>query len=239
MGTKFEVNNDGILYLGSQSSDPSSPTEGQIWYNSTVNKIKYYDGTDVITTTGYYGTPWYFDSDKYTVYDNFNSYSTGTFSSNTKWTASSNNYIVASTNAGGDTKEVEMRSVDTTNKLVTLKAIDLTANKSTWFRYWLSHTYVGQGTGGTPRAYVTIDGGTNYYEIYQGGMGQNANVSFANEILVVALGSGVYDVYSGGKKVISSNTPSTFELGIKIQGVDRTSVDEYVRIYIDDVRQQI
>jgi len=33
------------------SSDPSNPVEGEIWYNSTSNKIKGYDGTSTVTFT--------------------------------------------------------------------------------------------------------------------------------------------------------------------------------------------
>jgi hypothetical protein len=29
------------------SSDPGTPVTGQFWYNTTVNKLKYYDGTVV------------------------------------------------------------------------------------------------------------------------------------------------------------------------------------------------
>lgn len=31
------------------AADPGSPSEGQLWFNSTDNVIKYYDGTDIVT----------------------------------------------------------------------------------------------------------------------------------------------------------------------------------------------
>jgi len=50
MGTEFEVDNNGVMTLGTQGSDPGSPSEGDIWYNSTDKKLRYYDGTDVKNT---------------------------------------------------------------------------------------------------------------------------------------------------------------------------------------------
>jgi len=36
------------VFLGLLASDPGSPTEGQIWYNTTDNQFKGYDGTEVV-----------------------------------------------------------------------------------------------------------------------------------------------------------------------------------------------
>lgn len=33
------------------ASDPSSPAQGQFWFNTTTKLFKYYDGTQVITLT--------------------------------------------------------------------------------------------------------------------------------------------------------------------------------------------
>jgi hypothetical protein len=33
------------------SADPSNPTEGQVWYNTTTNKLKGYNGTSNVTFT--------------------------------------------------------------------------------------------------------------------------------------------------------------------------------------------
>ena len=35
----------------SLASDPSTPVEGQIWYNSTTNLLKFYNGSTVKTVT--------------------------------------------------------------------------------------------------------------------------------------------------------------------------------------------
>jgi len=34
------------------SADPSNPTEGQVWYNTTTNTLKGYNGTSNVTFTG-------------------------------------------------------------------------------------------------------------------------------------------------------------------------------------------
>jgi len=33
------------------AGDPANPVEGQIWYNSTSNVLKAYDGTSTVTFT--------------------------------------------------------------------------------------------------------------------------------------------------------------------------------------------
>ena len=33
------------------SADPSNPVEGQVWYNSSTNKLKGYNGTSNVTFT--------------------------------------------------------------------------------------------------------------------------------------------------------------------------------------------
>lgn len=51
--TNTSINNltiptDGKLVVPVVSSDPVSPVEGQIWFNTTSNKYKGYDGTSVV-----------------------------------------------------------------------------------------------------------------------------------------------------------------------------------------------
>jgi len=36
------------VFLGLLASDPTSPTEGQIWYNTTEKQFKGYNGTEVV-----------------------------------------------------------------------------------------------------------------------------------------------------------------------------------------------
>jgi len=39
------------LQIPAVSSDPSNPVEGQIWYNTTSNVLKFYDGSSTKTVT--------------------------------------------------------------------------------------------------------------------------------------------------------------------------------------------
>ena len=46
------------IYIGekggkvqSRASDPSNPTEGEVWYNTTSNELKFYDGSTTKTVT--------------------------------------------------------------------------------------------------------------------------------------------------------------------------------------------
>jgi hypothetical protein len=45
MGTIHEVKNTGEILLKLFPSNPVSPVEGMIIYNSTDKKLKFYDGT--------------------------------------------------------------------------------------------------------------------------------------------------------------------------------------------------
>jgi len=38
----------GSVFLGVVASDPGTPTEGQIWYNSTDKQFKGYNGTSTV-----------------------------------------------------------------------------------------------------------------------------------------------------------------------------------------------
>ena len=38
----------GLLQLDNLASDPASPVAGQMYFNTTVNKVKLYDGTQWI-----------------------------------------------------------------------------------------------------------------------------------------------------------------------------------------------
>lgn len=40
---------NGLNTISRVTADPSSPTEGTVWYNTTSHLLKYYDGTTVQT----------------------------------------------------------------------------------------------------------------------------------------------------------------------------------------------
>ena len=46
--TYADIHGFEIPYL---AADPSNPTEGEIWYNSTSNKLKFYNGSSTQTVT--------------------------------------------------------------------------------------------------------------------------------------------------------------------------------------------
>ena len=45
--TEYLHNNADGTQLPSPAADPGTPTEGQVWYNSTTNQIKFFDGSSV------------------------------------------------------------------------------------------------------------------------------------------------------------------------------------------------
>lgn len=53
-GHNIDLNGNQILNVRAQvlATDPVSPSEGQYWFNSTDNVLRYYDGTSVITLAG-------------------------------------------------------------------------------------------------------------------------------------------------------------------------------------------
>jgi hypothetical protein len=44
------------------ASDPASPAEGQIWFNSTTHTLNYYNDTEVVSLMAAAGTPYYADA---------------------------------------------------------------------------------------------------------------------------------------------------------------------------------
>ena len=62
-------------------------------------------------------------------------------------------------------------------------------------------------------------------------------VTYLNSmILIVAKGSGAYDIYVGGRRFATDETPGTFQLYLEVtMGWNNTS--HYMYLYVDDVRQ--
>jgi len=247
MGTIFEVDNDGIMYLGTQSSDPTSHVAGNLWYNTTDKKLRVSTGDTIVTMGDEDATePWYLSSTYYDVYDDFDSYSTGTFATNSKWDIATVNTgqcnITASTTAGGTTNELQMyQAVSAGGSAPEISAIAnaMTDNLSVWARLWIWQVK-GSGYNNIVRtsyAYVTVDGGTTWTTIYTGGVYSNLNVKTALQVLIVALGDDKYDVYCGGKKLASEQTASPLEFGVRFLGVNTTFSTGYAYMYMDDVRQ--
>jgi len=51
--TNLDLSQNQLLNVRAQqlASDPGSPTAGQFWFNTTDNRLKYYDGSSVVTLT--------------------------------------------------------------------------------------------------------------------------------------------------------------------------------------------
>ena len=185
------------------------------------------------------------NSDLYDVYDDFDSYDTGAFTTNTNWTVTLGTgspycNIVESQEAGGSGKELQIDGGGNAGAKgnITVTSKLLVSNKSTWLRFQGYHTPANTGTA--------------YDEFLKVGLGNASVVTIANwtydqdssllgkqwfygDILVVALGSDFYDVYSGGKKIISNTEQADPQ--IKLYALDDTVNVANVGFYIDDVRQ--
>jgi hypothetical protein len=59
--TNFDMNGNQIknLVLDTVTSDPVTPLEGQLWYNTTTNLAKYYDGASTVTISAGAGSTAY------------------------------------------------------------------------------------------------------------------------------------------------------------------------------------
>ena len=82
MGNLWEVNNSGVVQLAVLASDPGTPVEGQMYYNSTDKVIKIYDGTAFVDA----GSREILGASSSQLFDT-TSYSDGGTISATYWTA--------------------------------------------------------------------------------------------------------------------------------------------------------
>lgn len=194
------------------------------------------------------------NSDLYDVYDDFDSYSTGTLTTNTNWTVfdnstgsdwGSNVEISATTYAGGTSKELLIEGTNDNNATgdnldvgVTSRALE--NNKHVFAGYYISDLWrTLSDTDDRPMYQVSIDGGSNYYNVCEKGYTYNGDILYGS-ILVVALGSDNYDLYIGRKKVQSNVNVADLEITFRIyvvNAVGAPGANAYSRWYIDDIRQ--
>lgn len=185
------------------------------------------------------------DSGYYTTYDDFEEYPTGPMSTNSKWTvtlSSGSSTVVTSANAGGSGNELFFRAIspafDNAYYDVILQSNNIPANRHVYLktRYQAS-TYMGNDQ--TAYFAFKIGSGGTYENIFvftsQDGHG---TMLAYPQILMVALGSYKYDVYTGGKKIISSYDASGdnqiyIRLSSSGSSLSQPSVSQ---IYLDDVR---
>lgn len=188
------------------------------------------------------------NSDLYDVYDDFDSYSTGTFSTNSKWdisnsttgTATATTTIEASTFAGGSNQEMKMFS-SSNNAFSSggsnlAKSIDLTADTHKFFRVFCSYSGSGSDQPGTAYLRISFDGGSTYHNIFTYNLNDDSGLGVTSSVLVVAKGSDEYDCYIGGK-MVQNLTDASFEIWINsscgTSGIQTRSLSTY----IDDVRE--
>jgi len=175
------------------------------------------------------------DSASHTVYDDFDSYGTGAFVTNTNWTitlsgvGSPSSTIVTSTNAGGSSDE--LRLVAATNNYpqsVTAVATSklLPSNKSIHIKGYTS--FAASMLNGSSSATLTFNGST--VTIVSG-----TTTTAIFDITIVALTGDVYDVYLGGKKVINASSTVSPQVTITASCGSSAAGGYSGTIYIDDV----
>jgi len=182
--------------------------------------------------------PWFFDSRFYEVYENFDSYSTGAFASNTNWTigGSGNATISATQNAGGTTNELYLYGGGGNDKTAT--TLVLKPNRHTYARVYCYAYLLGSNTSSYYCA-VRFGNTGSYYNFLSGGSSGVHEINVLSSVLVIANGNNNYDLYVGGKLVASYSdvTEANAQLDFKAYGASGVSTSGQGHLYIDDVRQ--
>ena len=192
----------------------------------------------------------YLNSNFYDVYDNFDSYSTGAFSPTSLWTTSGTVEISATTNAGGSTQEAKVQAILSGfvngSDTASLAATDLTENRHVWARLYCECTMSeDSGDNDSKAGYIRVRIGSSsqvkfFERTNQGNNSDGGTVYCYTNVLVVALGSDNYDVYIGGKKVISNYNTADLTLSFDTYVSKSTATSGgsiAMNLYLDDVRQ--
>lgn len=188
------------------------------------------------------------DSYLYTVYDNFDSYSVGAWVDNTLWTgivggsatnASRSISVVSSTIAGGSSKEIAIvASVTGGNAAADTHAqfssVTMPLNKHFFLRGKVVTSYTGASGGVGYYCSASLDNST-YYNIADLSSQDDGSNSAFFMVFVQAVGSGTYNLYSGGKLL---GTYSTTVPNVRIRSgmASGASGTGSVTVYIDDAR---
>lgn len=182
-------------------------------------------------------TMFWMNSDLSTVYDNFDSYSVGAFTTNSLWTVNLVSYniatasIASSTNAGGSTKELVLvaKGEDgglARNSTATISTIGLSDNTHKYLR--LAYVISAANNG----CNIQFKFGSQSYTMIMASQGISIQYT---DIKVIALGSSSYDVYLGGKKIYSNVNEADPQLYILATGNGAGSSVSQITVYIDDV----
>lgn len=179
-------------------------------------------------------TTFWLNSDLQTVYDNFDSYSVGAFTSNAKWTVATTNAsaaVASSTNAGGSDKEIVLTCSNSTGGSASITSLGLTDDTHKSIKMKCTST-----AGGNSDASTSIElqfGGVDYTVASWSGP-DNVTMSAYCGILIIALGSNNYDIYVGSSKIASNVNTADPNIRLKLNKTSVSNTDTNV-LYIDDV----
>jgi len=230
------------LTRGAFFTTPAAHTSGttgvekEIWTSADINAT-----FDAFFDLAISNPAFWLNGSTFDVYDDFESYATGSFSSNANWVVISGvPSISVTTDAGGTGQELKMSgSFSATTEV---RTDSLAVDRHTHIKAFWNHSHsVGGASGATSEANLRIkmEGGS-FIEIIDinttDGRGAG-NGDGLMDFKIVALGSDVYDVYAGGKKVISAITASPPRFYMRLSGSRATLGGTTLTLTIDDVTQ--
>ncbi len=221
-------------------------------YGATSNNLSSTDLNDTFDKAfNYIRTLTFFwlNSDLYSVYDDFESYSVGNMATNTNWTvtitpaAAGGTHtcaVASSTTAGGSGKELVLTAQPAqsggSTQIGTVKIASklIPANSHIFARVAL-HDGSNHNAAPGSEYYFSLNG-TTWYSF----LGGNNNMPYSwilyAEVKVIAKGSDNYDMYVGGYKMASNvNVPSA-QLYIKLISTTVAGYSGVGYLYLDDVR---
>ncbi|MFW5889461.1 MAG: hypothetical protein ACOC3Z_00615 [Nanoarchaeota archaeon] len=182
----------------------------------------------------------------YEVYDDFDSYSTGTFATEdtTKWTITTTTNATATIsntqNAGGTTNElkISVTSPDTSSPDgyygTTAVTTNLVANRHTYARlYW-----TGKNAGSlSDFATIWVGFNNSFSVLYNFPDDMAQNVGNYIDVIIINTGDGDYDLYLSGKKIASYSGVSAINAQLSFRVRAFGEENQNAELYIDDVRQ--
>jgi len=214
---------------------------GTDWGNEGLTYTDLNDTFDAATSKIQSLSAFWLNDELYDVYDDFDSYSTGAFTGNTKWSTSGDIDIVNSQNAGGTTNEVRIKAYQFANGSDTssITSLDLDNNKHTYFRLYSSWG-LSNDNFSDHEVRIIINGST--YKIFDnsfpGAGSTHISGNLKSDVLIIAKGSNIYDIYLGGKKVGNDVTITDLEIEIEnYVNAGGSSSNLTLNTYIDDIRQ--
>ena len=189
-------------------SEPASPVEGQMYYDSTDQKVKFYNGTSWENIEGSSSPAFWLDSDLYEIYDDPNNYDTDTFTSNDKWETGGDGSknIVESTNSVNAGKEFRLRINNHVNSTLTTK--ELKKNKHTFFTCVATQSTTGGSNLPDSRTRIVFGGSFNIARSGFSQQNRGGDYRATAGVSIIAKGNDLYDVYIG-TKILGENVENT------------------------------